>query len=259
MKTRLAFAACLLALTLPGVGRGEGWDLAGDFSGVQNPNGAWSYGWRAAANDPLILYTEQTNRCASPDVVEIWDHYIEDYCPSVIHNPQDYSVICDSDIWAPHKALFHPGPAQQSVVRWTAPAPMELPVAARFQTLSYGSSIIHIYHNGSEVFSATMDFFGETADYDATIVFAAGDRLDIAIDPISFYGDGVQLDVFLGDLPPGLGACCFPSGDCLMGTQAGCDRAGGSYLGDDVPCDPNPCEATPVERATWGEVRSLFR
>jgi hypothetical protein len=56
-----------------------------------------------------------------------------------------------------------------------------------------------------------------------------------------------------------VGACCFPTGGCLVGQEADCERAGGSYLGDDASCDPNPCESTPVENTTWGEVRSLFR
>ena len=56
-----------------------------------------------------------------------------------------------------------------------------------------------------------------------------------------------------------VGACCFPTGGCLVGEQTVCEGAGGTYMGDEAPCDPNPCESTPVKNTTWGEVKSLFR
>ncbi|MGD8454421.1 MAG: dockerin type I repeat-containing protein [Phycisphaerae bacterium] len=36
------------------------------------------------------------------------------------------------------------------------------------------------------------------------------------------------------------GACCIDD-DCQMLTAPACVAAGGEYLGDDIPCDPNPC------------------
>lgn len=38
------------------------------------------------------------------------------------------------------------------------------------------------------------------------------------------------------------GACCFPDGGCLQMLQMGCLEAGGEFLGNGVPCEPNPCE-----------------
>lgn len=37
------------------------------------------------------------------------------------------------------------------------------------------------------------------------------------------------------------GACCLPDGSCLMTTATACSQQNGEYLGNDVPCDPDPC------------------
>jgi hypothetical protein len=39
------------------------------------------------------------------------------------------------------------------------------------------------------------------------------------------------------------GACCSPSGQCVVTTQQICESGGREYQGDGVPCEPNPCDA----------------
>jgi len=58
---------------------------------------------------------------------------------------------------------------------------------------------------------------------------------------------------------PATGACCFPAGVCLQGTQLDCLTVGGSYLGDGTLCIPNPCQPVAVERDTWGRVKASYR
>jgi hypothetical protein len=60
-------------------------------------------------------------------------------------------------------------------------------------------------------------------------------------------------------IPPPTGACCFPTTYCLQLTEADCVGAGGTYMGDGVTCDTDPCSGTPVKSPTWGEVKSRFR
>jgi hypothetical protein len=39
------------------------------------------------------------------------------------------------------------------------------------------------------------------------------------------------------------GACCSSVGDCIIQTRVGCAAYSGyTYMGDDAPCNPNPCE-----------------
>ena len=40
--------------------------------------------------------------------------------------------------------------------------------------------------------------------------------------------------------------------------ESDCVAEGGIYMGDGIPCDPNPC-ATPIEKTTWGQIKATFR
>lgn len=44
------------------------------------------------------------------------------------------------------------------------------------------------------------------------------------------------------------GACCVGT-DCSIRTEASCTEIGGTYMGDDTTCDPNPCGCTLHESA----------
>lgn len=41
-------------------------------------------------------------------------------------------------------------------------------------------------------------------------------------------------------IPPS-GACCLPDGNCYVLSEDECMAQGGTYYGDNFPCDPNPC------------------
>ena len=259
MKARIALAACLLLALLPKVSHSEVWNLANDFSGTQNPTGAWSYGWRNTGNDPFILYTDTTPSPGCPDAgIEFWSYNIDNGNPFVSHNPFPYPVNCGYDY--PALAVYiQPGPAQECVIRWTAPYDMQVHLAASFLGIDIGSKTVRIYHNGVELFS--RDLHGqEGTDYAATIDCRAGDVIDCAIDPIISDGwDITQLTDVLTSVGPPTGACCFASGGCLVGTQADCKTAGGLYMGDGTSCDPNPCGAVPIKGTTWGQIKSAYR
>lgn len=38
-----------------------------------------------------------------------------------------------------------------------------------------------------------------------------------------------------------------------------CIAEGGTYQGDDVSCDPNPCPPTATKDATWGRIKANYR
>ena len=42
------------------------------------------------------------------------------------------------------------------------------------------------------------------------------------------------------------GACCLADGSCIVISSAECAELGGTYQGDDTPCDPNPCTPPPA-------------
>ena len=56
-----------------------------------------------------------------------------------------------------------------------------------------------------------------------------------------------------------VGACCADDGTCAQITEDECQSVGGQYVGDGAPCEPNPCNITPVLDTSWGAVKSIFR
>jgi len=52
------------------------------------------------------------------------------------------------------------------------------------------------------------------------------------------------------------GACCDAQGNCTITAPGDCT---GQYMGDNVPCDPNPCHVVPVKDATWGAIKAQYR
>jgi hypothetical protein len=199
MSARVTFAVCIMLCVVPLASYGQIWDLAGDFSATQNPTGAWSYGWRAAPGDPLVLFTDHEYPCPT---LASWVYRHEPYSePCLVQNPLEYPVSCFSWVLEPHKVLFHPGPEQQGVARWTAPADLEADLTVHFVSIDFGDKIVHVYYNQTELFSATLAN-DDAADFSKRISFRAGDTIDCAIDPISFYYDSTQLDVTLEATQP---------------------------------------------------------
>jgi hypothetical protein len=67
--------------------------------------------------------------------------------------------------------------------------------------------------------------------------------------------------VGLGGAPganPIWGACCVDA-TCILMTEEDCLDAQGTFAGDYVLCDPDPCAATPVRESTWGRIKNLYR
>lgn len=47
-------------------------------------------------------------------------------------------------------------------------------------------------------------------------------------------------------LASGSGACCLPTGGCMVTSPAQCQTLGGTYGGSDTSCTPNPCPNQPT-------------
>ena len=193
MKSCIAMAGCVAMAFIPTLAQATVWDLAADFSTTQNPNGAWSYGWRPSPVDPLVLYTDHDYPCS----LAAWVEDFSLWCPNVVQNPHDYPVACCTWVLDPHKVLFHPGPAQQSVVRWTAPGELDVTVTTHFRSIDIGGKIVYVYVNGVQVYTATLEGLETTGDYTASIIVHGGDVVECAVSPISFYYDSTQVDFVL--------------------------------------------------------------
>jgi len=92
----------------------------------------------------------------------------------------------------------------------------------------------------------------------------ADDSVPSILDEIPSQNRGsIGLNGAIGDnpywIPSPVGACCLPSGDCVLETAGDCETDGGTYLGDGTACNPNPCNPTPTLSTTWGGVKRSFR
>lgn len=181
MLKHITHTLCLLALTtFAPVGHCEIWSLGTDFSTTMNPNGVWAYGWRLTAADPLVLYVDTAEPCG-PDV-DFWLYDIADNCPCVYHNALPDSNACAQVLLAPHAVAFHAGMNdEQSVVRWRAPVDGSIDVDAAFQTLDVGGTTVHIYHNGVELFTQSMNGSGGSCQYSSSAFCHMNDTIDFAV------------------------------------------------------------------------------
>lgn len=56
------------------------------------------------------------------------------------------------------------------------------------------------------------------------------------------------------------GACCLPTGACIVTTPAGCDAQSGLYIADNQSCDARTCDPpSGAELVTWGKIKSRYR
>ncbi len=54
------------------------------------------------------------------------------------------------------------------------------------------------------------------------------------------------------------GACCLEDGECAWMTPSQCAAVGGTFMGEGVPCDPNPCEQQPEQGCVMVEIGDNF-
>lgn len=126
----------------------------------------------------------------------------------------------------------------------------------------YATDLVN-YQNGDD--SIQLRYLGEVIDavgygaFDGGEVFGGEGNpapdvtppLSLARCPDGYDTNDNSADFIADDNPtPGgmnmgncaTGACCFVDGSCEVLNETACIDAGGEYEGDDIPCDPNPCE-----------------
>lgn len=70
-----------------------------------------------------------------------------------------------------------------------------------------------------------------------------------------YYVDAVSVEQNL----PTEQACCGPDGSCSMQFPGECTLLGGTPAGPGTTCSPDPCQATPSKKRTWGALKQIYR
>jgi hypothetical protein len=169
-----------------------------------NPNGPWSYGYRASAASseftPLPSSgVEEIWRTVGGDVQGWWLEPARgvDHTPPWVLKNMGTAIVSStfhpfsSGTLTPGAMCVHPADGARAyvVVRWTAPAPGSYSIDAVFTGLdSYGATTdVHVVINGRDLFAG--DIRGglkaptNVATYSKTISVATGDTIDFAVGP----------------------------------------------------------------------------
>ncbi len=149
----------------------DGGDATSDFSVAQNPNGVWSYGYRATAGAAFKLYP--THDQTSGNVGTWYDATI----PDTWHTPQ-VSHSAGSPL-----IHMHPGPqGQATIMRWTAPTATTVNISGRFENMNSATTDVHVVHNSSAaLFDGAINVQGSVAPFSIRKTVAAGDTLDFVV------------------------------------------------------------------------------
>jgi hypothetical protein len=175
-------------------------NAAADFSAVNNPNGAWSYGYMDSLAGTFFAY----NNTISPSGLSIWyasetelrQGYI-DIDPVITHNGTNAAIGSGNLIWAPGELSLHPGVVTgpfnvhpYSVLRWTAPSAGEYAINALFYGLDLTGTTtdVHILLNGIGIFSDDVIGFGSASkqSFLGSRFLNLGDTLDFAVGPAAY-------------------------------------------------------------------------
>jgi hypothetical protein len=165
------------------------YDAAADFSGTENPNGVWSYGYLAPdiVPDPTTFtsYLEsfKPDDTNPPDTLDVW-RIPSQIDPNVIHNGTATPVTISLVTWAPGQLSFHPGPnGEYSVVRWTAPIAGTYIIAATFTGIDAlpTSTDVHILHNSGVLFEGIVNDYQIPHAFSTMQAVATGDTIDFIV------------------------------------------------------------------------------
>jgi hypothetical protein len=162
------FCAVLVAcLALPSFGTLD-YNAVRDFSMSSNPAGAWRYGFEATAGSAFNLLTYQSTRgwtdSASSTMIWYNDTGSDRY-----------------NIAAGQLALHPTQGGSLAVLRWTAPASGQYQVDVSFLAGHLGQTDYYVLKDSAVQLS---QLFTNTAQsYSASLYFAAGSTLDVAVGP----------------------------------------------------------------------------
>lgn len=181
------------------------WDLFGDFSAATNPHGAWTYGTTASVAAPGYTVAAFTHNAYNG-----WG------------DPTEEVLMLDGVIFggdAAGKIAMSTGQVGSAiavfVVRWTAPEAGVYDVTASFAQLPNrddlrGDVNLYVLANGTAVYSEFKpDNYNEPAGfgyepytYSGQVTLGAGDTIDWAVDPATWYGrDWMTLEATVTTVP----------------------------------------------------------
>ncbi|HNQ89967.1 MAG TPA: hypothetical protein PKM73_15205 [Verrucomicrobiota bacterium] len=186
-------------------------DVSRDFSGVTNPNGPWSYGWKSdAAGAFTLLSVHEVFTVENGVPVQLW-WYGPRHNPMVGYNATTTTAIHDSGqaVMPPGTVWFEPGldgePQNFCVIRFTVPIDgggtylLESAVQCYLDGDRSGDTDYHVIVNGGEVFGQFLPPRTATG-YTNVLNLSAGNTIDFMVGRGAdnhAYGSGLKIQATL--------------------------------------------------------------
>lgn len=166
----------------------DDYNLARDFDTLNNPAGAWSFGWKGTLGGAFSLLTGHIN-AASANGVPLSAWALPSYFQPAVYANQTTNTGTGAGGWiAPPRSVWVvPGwngrPENYCVIRFTAPSNSNYQVGAAVAPMYTGAlagdSDFHVVRNGVEIFGRFLAPH-DTAGFSNVLALAAGDTLEFA-------------------------------------------------------------------------------
>ncbi|HXI83711.1 MAG TPA: hypothetical protein VNL17_06435 [Verrucomicrobiae bacterium] len=179
------FTALLAFAVLARSSAAQSYNAATDFSAVNNPNGAWSYGWSYGVGSTFSLDPVNTNSWFGSGLSGwLGDPGNNDGRPFILHNGTANPITIANTTYQPGQLAEEGGESNRvSIIRWTASSSGTFTLAATFSGLSSvgDSSDVHVLHNGTSIFNSTVFGSPSPTSYSGTQSILAGDTIDFVV------------------------------------------------------------------------------
>ena len=164
-----------LLLARPTAAQVTTWDAARDFSGAQNPNGTWTYGWKASAPASLTPFPTYEPILVAYPGRDAWQDLSRSNVLGVYHN----TVGVTGDI-PTNMLLLQPDPlGELPVLEWTAPTTMSLHLQGMFKSLDTTASQVTVVSSVSGTrFSGTVNSTTPTSSFGLFLNVVGGEKID---------------------------------------------------------------------------------
>ena len=184
MKLKSALLVVTAAALLTPAATSAQWNAASDFSILQNPNGAWSYGYRTTlASTSLTPYPLS----GVGQVSQAYWSTTTFAAPGVFKNVSNASAVYYGTVqMAAGQLASHPGPSGEfSILRFTAPSAGNYSLATTFSGVDFGgvgtSSDVQVLVDGVSYFGGLINGYGATQTFASVLALNVGSVVDFAV------------------------------------------------------------------------------
>lgn len=191
--------ASLAGFAVPAAQAQSASDGVGDFNITANPNGAWSYRWRAPDGVVRLMGYSNAN-CRDTTGMACWNIDEGGFdLPMVGLNTTGAPIEFPSGVIPLSTLNMHPGAnGERAVLTYTAPATGWYRVTGQFQVVDRTPTGVQVLvtQGGTTLLDRSLAAFGDTVSFNLKRKLNAGQSIDFSVDAAGNYAnDSTELKV----------------------------------------------------------------